>query len=167
MAQSIALIGFNVGMLMNNDAVITSHDDAQRQTIGGGSVGHEEYSAFLFEKIANCLPCFARKWIVPVAGHVSLVRFLHCCKDFRENTSVVVTGEMTQAFIHKPLTLSQPPPNAANSFFDTYYLPFLQVWHASGASFYLSYGRDWCSAAATCLSDIVRYTRGSRLLRVG
>jgi hypothetical protein len=118
MAQSVALIGFNMGMLMNNDTVITSHDDAQGQTIGGGPVGNEEYGAFLFEKIANCLPCFERKWIVPVAGHVSLIRLLHCRKNFRKNTSVVVTGEMTQAFIHKPLTLSQSPPSAANSFFD-------------------------------------------------
>src|SRR5260370_1024423 len=167
MAESITFIGFNVRMLVNNDPVIIPYDDAQGQTIGGGPIGNEEYRTLLFEDIGNRLLCFERKLVVPVSDHMSFVRFLYGGKDFRIDTGVVVTSEMTQAFIHKPLTLSQPPLSTANSFLTAYHLPFPQRWPAIGASFYLSYGMGWSSVAATYLSDIVRYSRASRLLRVG
>src|SRR5258708_27020280 len=139
-------------MLVNNDAMITPYDDAQGQTIGGGPIGNEGYRTLLFENIGNRLLRFERKLVVPVAGHMSFVRFLHGRKDLRIDTGVVVTSEMTQAFIHIPSTLSQPPLGTANSFLTGYHLPCPQRWPKIGASSYLSYGMGWSSEAAICLT---------------
>src|SRR5260221_12738358 len=90
-------------MLVNNDAMITPYDDAQGQTIGGGPIGNEEYRTFLFENIGNPLLRFERKFVVPVTSHMSFVRFPQCRKDFRKDNGVIVTSEISQAFIHKSL----------------------------------------------------------------
>ncbi len=95
-----ALVGFDVGGLGADDAVIALAQRGQGQGVGGSAVEGEEHLAVGLEQLAEVLGGPFGPLIVAIGALVALVGLLHRGPGFGADAGIVVAGELLAVISH-------------------------------------------------------------------
>ncbi|MNE46627.1 hypothetical protein D3C80_1409750 [compost metagenome] len=95
-----AFVGFDVGGLGADHAVIALAQRRQGQGVGSGAVESEEHFAVGFEQLAEVLRCTLGPLVVAVGAVVAVVGFFHRRPGFGADAGIVVAGELLALVCH-------------------------------------------------------------------
>ncbi|MNC26131.1 hypothetical protein D3C75_742520 [compost metagenome] len=95
-----ALVGFDVGGLGADHAVVALAQRGQGQGVGGGAVEGEEHFAVGFEQLAEVFRGAFGPLVVAVGAVVAMVGLFHRCPGFGADAGIVVAGELLALICH-------------------------------------------------------------------
>src|SRR5258708_30315054 len=100
MTQGVALVRFQMRMLMRDDSVIALQEGAQGEAIRARAIGYKVHATFLLENLAPRRLCAFGIIIMPITDDMPLVRLGDSREHFRRDPGIVVTGEMARSVSH-------------------------------------------------------------------